>query len=123
MRGPGILLCQVQPLSRLGTTCTAATLERAGLMALAPDYGPDKITKHRTLCIRGERYVWIEENDPRQENLSWWQMTPGTPRLSPAPNWLIRWPHGTEITALLAGVDGHSVDHHWVNSATIVFWP
>ncbi len=92
-----------------------------GLNGLAPDYGPDKITKQSDITHPSERYVWIEENDPRQENESWWQITPGTP-----PNFtgaklvdsVASW-HGNDST--FSWADGHAVDHHWLDAATIAF--
>lgn len=92
-----------------------------GLNGLAPDYGPDKITKQSDITHPSERYVWIEENDPRQENLSWWQMTPGTaPTFTGAKlvDSVASW-HGNNST--FSWADGHAVNHHWLDAATIAF--
>jgi prepilin-type N-terminal cleavage/methylation domain-containing protein/prepilin-type processing-associated H-X9-DG protein len=92
-----------------------------GLNGCAPDYGPDKITRQSDITHPSDRYVWIEENDPRRENESWWQMTPGTPPTfigAKLVDSVASW-HGNNST--FSWADGHSVDHHWVNAATIVF--
>jgi prepilin-type N-terminal cleavage/methylation domain-containing protein/prepilin-type processing-associated H-X9-DG protein len=92
-----------------------------GLNGCAPDYGPDKITKQADITHPSERYVWIEENDPRKENESWWQMTPGTPPTftgAKLVDSVASW-HGNNST--FSWADGHSVDHHWKDAATIIF--
>ncbi|HMD55468.1 MAG TPA: prepilin-type N-terminal cleavage/methylation domain-containing protein [Phycisphaerae bacterium] len=89
-----------------------------GLNGYDPDYGSSKIAKLSGILHPSQRYVWIEENDPRSENESWWQLTPGTPPTfsdsafvdSPA-SW-----HGTSST--FGWADGHADDHRWLDGPT-----
>jgi prepilin-type N-terminal cleavage/methylation domain-containing protein/prepilin-type processing-associated H-X9-DG protein len=93
-----------------------------GLNGLAPDSGPNKITKLSGIQHPAQRYVWIEENDPRMENESWWELIPaGTPPAftgtiltdSPA-SW-----HGHNST--FGWADGHAENHHWLDAANIAY--
>jgi prepilin-type N-terminal cleavage/methylation domain-containing protein len=92
-----------------------------GLNGNDPDYGPSKITKQTGILHPSQRYVWIEENDPRGENEGWWQLTPGTPPTfsdsafvdSPA-SW-----HG--ISSTFGWADGHVTDHRWLDGPTIAY--
>ena len=86
-----------------------------------PDYGPNKLTKQTSILHPSERYVWIEENDPRKENESWWEMIPGSPSAFTGARLVdsvAAW-HGNNST--FGWVDGHSDDHHWLDGATIAF--
>ncbi len=92
-----------------------------GLNGLAPDYGPNKITKRSGIVHPSQRYVWIEENDPREENESWWQMTPGTPPTftgAQLVDSVASW-HGNNGT--FGWADGHAENHHWLDAANIAF--
>src|SRR5258707_1254044 len=43
-------------------------------------YAPDlPLKKQSSLLHASERFLWVEENDPRGENESSWVMHPGTP--------------------------------------------
>ena len=68
-----------------------------------------------------ERFLWVEENDPRGENLGSWIMDAGAPpAFSTAA--LIDSPavfHGNSSTFSYA--DGHSGNHRWVDAATIKY--
>jgi len=88
----------------------------------AADYGANKITKQSAILHPTERYVWIEENDPREENESWWQLYlfgtaptfTGT-KLSDSP---AAW-HGNNST--FGWADGHAESHHWLDSYNVAF--
>jgi prepilin-type N-terminal cleavage/methylation domain-containing protein/prepilin-type processing-associated H-X9-DG protein len=87
----------------------------------APDFGPTKIVKSSFILHPSDRYVWIEENDPRQENESWWQFTPGTDasytgakEVDSVASW-----HGNNST--FAWADGHCDSHHWLDAFNIAF--
>jgi prepilin-type processing-associated H-X9-DG protein len=80
-----------------------------------------KIIKQSAILHPSERYVWIEENDPRGENESWWWFTPGTsPTFTGAKidDSVASW-HGNNST--FSWVDGHADDHRWLDPATIAF--
>jgi prepilin-type N-terminal cleavage/methylation domain-containing protein/prepilin-type processing-associated H-X9-DG protein len=92
-----------------------------GLNGQAPDFGPAKLTRLAEIQHPSERYVWIEENDPRGENESWWELNPGTPPsfsnaafVDSVASW-----HGT--TGTLGWADGHVENHHWLDTATVVY--
>lgn len=97
-----------------------------GLNGCDPDFDQwmsphKKIAKQSGIKHPSERYVWIEENDPRCENESWWEMDPGTsPTFTGAKldDSVASW-HGKNST--FAWADGHADDHHWLDAATIVF--
>lgn len=92
-----------------------------GMNGWAPDYGPDKIVKETSLLHPSERYVWIEENDPRGENQSWWQMTPGAPSTyvgAKLVDSVASW-HGNNST--FSWADGHAESHQWRDPANIAF--
>jgi type II secretory pathway pseudopilin PulG len=85
-------------------------------------YAPNTaITKQSAIAHPSERFLWIEENDPRGENQSSWVMNnPGPPagsttsfEDSPA-SW-----HGANST--FSWADGHSDSHKWLNGPTIAF--
>ena len=86
--------------------------------------GLTAITKQTVMLHPSERYLWVEENDPRGENESSWVMTPGTAPTftdfinsafidSPA-SW-----HGANST--FSWADGHADSHHWLDPLTISF--
>jgi prepilin-type N-terminal cleavage/methylation domain-containing protein/prepilin-type processing-associated H-X9-DG protein len=94
-----------------------------GLNGLFPDSGPSKITKLSGILHASQRYVWIEENDPRPgENQGWWELIPaGTPptftgtKLTDSPaSW-----HGHNST--FGWADGHAESHHWLDAANIAY--
>ncbi len=97
-----------------------------GLNGLAPDFDTwaapiKKITKQSDILHPSERYVWIEENDPRTENESWWWFVSGTaPAFSDAhvidspASW-----HGTSST--FGWADGHANNHRWLDRAMVVY--
>jgi prepilin-type N-terminal cleavage/methylation domain-containing protein/prepilin-type processing-associated H-X9-DG protein len=83
------------------------------------------IKKQSTLLRPSERYLWIEENDPRGENQGAWVMNKaGTPTATPpfsdaemedsTANW-----HGG--TSTFSWADGHAESHKWLDVATIAF--
>jgi prepilin-type N-terminal cleavage/methylation domain-containing protein len=70
-----------------------------------------------------ERFLWVEENDPRGDNLGSWIMNQaGTEATGFAGSTWIDSPaafHGTSSTFNWA--DGHASLHKWVNSATVAY--
>ena len=97
-----------------------------GLNGNNPDFNAwlaphQKLTTMTSILHPSDRFVWIEENDPRGENESWWDMEPGN-----APNFtaaqmidsVASW-QGNNST--FAWADGHAEDHQWRDQATIAF--
>jgi len=80
-----------------------------------------QITKRNALQHPSERYLWVEENDPRGENQNSWMMNPGTP-----PNYfnasfvdsVASW-HGN-LTSF-SWADGHAETHKWLDEGTVAY--
>jgi len=114
---PGVLHCPGDTRIKLkvGRGFTYCSLSPIGTMnGETTEFKNTAELKHPS-----ERFLWIEENDPRGENLGSWIMDAGVP-----PNFtaaaLIDSPavfHGNSSTFSYA--DGHSANHKWVDAATI----
>lgn len=99
-----------------------------GLNGCDPDFDGfapphKKITKQSGVVHPSDRYVWVEENDPRSENESWWWFNVGTgtsPTFTGAQigDSVASW-HGNNST--FGWADGHADDHHWQDAATIAY--
>jgi prepilin-type N-terminal cleavage/methylation domain-containing protein/prepilin-type processing-associated H-X9-DG protein len=79
------------------------------------------IRKLTDLRHPSERYLWIEENDPRGENESWWELSPGNPpsfSTTVFVDSVAAW-HGS--TSTFSWADGHAENHRWLDSATIAY--
>ena len=85
-------------------------------------YAPDvALTKQGAIQRPSEKFLWVEENDPRGENLSSWAMNLGT-----APSFtdsafvdsVAVW-HGT--TSTFSWADGHAENHKWLDGATLTY--
>jgi prepilin-type N-terminal cleavage/methylation domain-containing protein/prepilin-type processing-associated H-X9-DG protein len=85
-------------------------------------YAPNTpLLKQSDLIHASERFLWVEENDPRTENESSWVINnPGPPPTAATSfsdsvaNW-----HGGTSTFSMA--DGHAIVHTWRDPLTIVF--
>src|SRR5215471_3643270 len=79
------------------------------------------LLKRTDLLRPSETMLWVEENDPRGENLGSWIMHPGTPPTYKDAT-LIDSPavfHGKSSTFSFA--DGHCISRRWLDGATIAF--
>ena len=94
----------------------------AGGMNGVPDSGlSTEIKKQTTLLHPSERYLWVEENDPRGENQGSWALHVGTPpTFSDAilEDSVATW-HGDVSTFSFA--DGHVESHRWLDAAMIAY--
>ncbi len=85
-------------------------------------YGPDlPLLKQSAVTHPSERFLWVEENDPRGENQSSWAMHPGTaPSFSDASfvDSVASWHGGTST---FSWADGHSENHKWIDQPTKTF--
>ena len=85
-------------------------------------YSPDlPLVKQSAVTHPSERFLWVEENDPRGENQSSWVMHPGTvPDFSGASfvDSVASWHGGTST---FSWADGHSESHKWLNGPTITY--
>jgi prepilin-type N-terminal cleavage/methylation domain-containing protein/prepilin-type processing-associated H-X9-DG protein len=79
------------------------------------------ITREASLSHASERYLWVEENDPRGENVGGWVIDAKNP-----PNWAgstfvdgpAAWHGGTSTFSF---ADGHAVVHKWFDPTTITY--
>ncbi len=79
---------------------------------------PLKLTRQSAIKRPSEKYLWIEENDPRGENQSSWLMHPGTPpdfSTAKFVDSVAAW-HGK--TSTFSWADGHTTSHRWLDEAT-----
>jgi type II secretory pathway pseudopilin PulG len=85
-------------------------------------YAPETpITKQSSIMHPTDRFLWVEENDPRGENESSWVMNPGTlPTFAGAAfiDSVASW-HGRNSTFNWA--DGHADDHRWIDDTTVKY--
>jgi prepilin-type processing-associated H-X9-DG protein len=68
-----------------------------------------------------ERFLWVEENDPRGENLGPWGMhAPNPPTFASASfvDSVAAWHGGTSS---FNWADGHADNHKWLDSPTIAY--
>jgi prepilin-type N-terminal cleavage/methylation domain-containing protein/prepilin-type processing-associated H-X9-DG protein len=81
-----------------------------------------QIYKTATLLHASDRYLWIEENDPRAENINSWLINPGNPpdfSTASLSDSLAAW-HGGKSCAF-SFADGHAQTHTWLDSATTAY--
>ena len=79
------------------------------------------LKKQSLITHPSERFLWVEENDPRGENQSSWVMTPGTrPALTGAAfiDSVASW-HGK--TSTFSWADGHAENHRWIDGLTVAY--
>jgi len=79
------------------------------------------ITKRNILQHPSERYLWVEENDPRGENQNSWMMNPGTPPTFSTASFVdsvASW-HGNLTT--FSWADGHAETHKWLDGPTVTY--
>jgi prepilin-type processing-associated H-X9-DG protein len=85
-------------------------------------YTPDiALRQESSIQHPSERFLWVEENDPRGENQSSWAMHPGTPLTYTGAAFVdsvAAW-HGNSSTFSFA--DGHAENHRWLDSATMAY--
>jgi prepilin-type N-terminal cleavage/methylation domain-containing protein/prepilin-type processing-associated H-X9-DG protein len=86
------------------------------------DWGASlKITKQSEILHPSERYLWVEENDPRGESVGGWVINAQNP-----PSWTgssfedgpAAWHGGTST---FSWADGHAENHKWLDSATVSY--
>jgi prepilin-type processing-associated H-X9-DG protein len=85
-------------------------------------YEPDDALRQKSSLLHpSDRFLWVEENDPRGENSGSWEMHPGiSPLFSGAifVDSVASW-HGNSST--LSWADGHAENHRWLDRATIAY--
>ncbi|HZI32334.1 MAG TPA: prepilin-type N-terminal cleavage/methylation domain-containing protein [Candidatus Binatia bacterium] len=85
-------------------------------------YAPDvPLKKQGGILHPSEKFLWVEENDPRGENLSSWVMNLGTtPSFTDSTfvDSVASW-HGN--TSTFSWADGHAENHKWQDRATVTY--
>jgi prepilin-type N-terminal cleavage/methylation domain-containing protein/prepilin-type processing-associated H-X9-DG protein len=84
-------------------------------------YESTPLKKESAIQHPSERYLWVEENDPRGENRGPWGMHGGTPATFTDASFVdsvAAW-HGGSSSFNWA--DGHAENHKWQDNATVVF--
>ena len=85
-------------------------------------YESAPLTKQPAILHPSERFLWVEENDPRGENKGPWGMHGGTPSLGFTDAQFVdsvaAW-HGGNSSFNWA--DGHADNHRWQDSATVTY--
>lgn len=110
----------VNPTTAPGSFAYGSYSGAGGLNGLV--YSPDlPITKASGILHPSQKFLWVEENDPRGENESSWAMHLGTaPAYSDSDfvDSVASW-HGHKST--FSWSDGHAEDHLWLDAATVAY--
>ncbi len=117
---PGILHCPGDTRNKLraGKGYTYVSLSGVGTL----NGEAAELYKMSQLINPSDRFVWIEENDPRGENVGSWIMSPGTPATDFKGAQLVDSTavfHGNASTFNFA--DGHAESHKWVDPVLIKY--
>jgi prepilin-type N-terminal cleavage/methylation domain-containing protein/prepilin-type processing-associated H-X9-DG protein len=85
-------------------------------------YESAPLKKQSDILHPSERFLWVEENDPRGENLGPWGMHGGTPSLGFSDASFVdsvaAW-HGGSSS--FSWADGHADNHKWQDGPTVVY--
>jgi len=116
---PGVIHCpaDIRTKLRIGKGFTYCSFSPVGTL----NGETTELRNTADLKHPSERFLWVEENDPRGENLGSWIMNAGTPP-GFASSGCIDSPavfHGNSSTFSYA--DGHSASHKWLDAATIKY--
>jgi prepilin-type N-terminal cleavage/methylation domain-containing protein/prepilin-type processing-associated H-X9-DG protein len=105
-----------------GTTAAPGTFAWGSYSGVGPLNGEQsEITKETAIQHPSERYLWVEENDPRGETQGSWLLVAGSPPdfSTVAFNDRVASWHGRSSTFNWA--DGHAENHRWLDGPTITF--
>ncbi len=84
-------------------------------------YESAPLKKQASIMHPSERFLWVEENDPRGENLGPWDMHAPTPSAFTDASFVdsvASWHGGTSS---FNWADGHAENHKWVDAKTITY--
>ena len=119
---PAIINCpgDARRLLRFGAGFTYASLSPVGpLNGEDRGVGHKMFTKTTELSKSSQMMLWVEENDPRGENLGSWIMNAGAPPTFAGSSFIdpVAAFHGNASTFSFA--DGHAASRKWESKATI----
>lgn len=118
---PGVIHCPGDVRSKLKINKGFTFVSLSPVGALNGEQGSIALYKLSEILHPSERMLWVEENDPRGENLGSWEINAGTPP-SFVGSTFIDSPavfHGNSSTLNYA--DGHASAHKWQDQATIKY--
>ena len=84
-------------------------------------YESAPLIKQSSIVHPSERFLWVEENDPRGENRSAWVMhAPNPPSFTSASyvDSVAAWHGGTSS---FNWADGHAANHKWIDGKTVTY--
>jgi len=79
------------------------------------------LTKQSSIMHASGRFLWVEENDPRGENVGGWVIDAKNPTAWTGSAFVdgpAAWHGGTSTFSF---ADGHAVNHKWIDSATVTY--
>ncbi len=83
--------------------------------------GSQSIFKTGSINHPASRFVFVEENDPRGDNLSSWLFWPGSPPGFSTAHWDDSPAAFHGVTSTFNFADGHAEAHKWVDGATVAW--
>lgn len=121
---PGIIHCPGDSRNRLkaGAGYTYVSLSGVGTLNGEANGSGTELTRLTEIISPSERFVWVEENDPRGENVGSWLMYPGDKNNGWAGAQLVDSTanfHGNASTFNYA--DGHAESKKWQDRAMILY--
>jgi prepilin-type N-terminal cleavage/methylation domain-containing protein len=80
-----------------------------------------QIYKGSGILHPSQRYLWLEENDPRGESLNSWVLSPGTPPSFSGAQFIDSVAAWYGHSSTISWADGHSNAHTWLDAKTIAY--
>jgi prepilin-type N-terminal cleavage/methylation domain-containing protein len=77
--------------------------------------------KQSDIVHPSSRFLWVEENDPRGENLSSWELNPGPPTAYTDTQFVDSVAAWHIHSSTFSWADGHAELHTWLDTATITY--
>ena len=111
----------MSPPITLFSGSSASTLPPPGYFSYGSYSGVATLNGENTVFTKlsqirrpSERYVWVEENDPRGENLGSWQQANQPTLEDSTASWHVH-------SSTFGWCDGHAEAHRWVDAVNIAF--
>lgn len=109
----------------LGSACSYSGV--GGLSTTQSKWGVTALFKQSAILRPGARLLWVEESDPRGDNMQYWDFeydtgtTAGVPTANPVPDFGDRVAafHGRSSSFNFA--DGHAENRRWLDADTVAY--